>query len=132
MGIPVNTDRVTIISLGFFLLFIAFNSAQNYSAQAMKDAGFDDLGFYSLASLYLVFSFCSFLSTGLVNFLGVKKSLIFGSLGYFFWILCFIVPSLYRQHKDSGIFLFNRGFINFLVIFSAGVTGLGASILWVA
>jgi hypothetical protein len=62
-----NFDRVTLISVGFLLLFIAFNSAANLASKAMSDDGFDSLGFYSNACLYFVFAICSFFSTAIVN-----------------------------------------------------------------
>ena len=128
----VNLDRVTIISIGFTLLFIAFNSAANLSAQTMSNLGYGGLGFYTMAVLYLVFAFTSFFSTAIVNKIGTKASLIFGGLCYFFWVFCFLAPAFSDEKKGSAFFLFNKGFIYFLSLFSAAVNGLGAGILWVA
>jgi hypothetical protein len=127
-----NLDRITIISVGFLLLFIAFNSAANLSAEAMKADDLDGLGFYTMATLYFVFAFSSFFSTGIVNKMGTKTSLVVGALCYFFWVLCFLCPAYYAQNKDSTLFLLNRNFIYFISLFSAGVNGFGAGILWVA
>ena len=132
MKIPVNTDRVTILSVCFLCLFISFNSAQNYSGQAMKDDGFDNLGFQSLATLYLFFSFFSFFSSAIVNALSVKTSLILGAFCYFFWVFCFLAPAFYKDNKNSDIFILNSTFIQVLVLISAAVNGFGAAILWVA
>src|SRR5690606_35323 len=93
-----NFDRVTFISFAFLALFSAFNSAANLSAKAMDDDGFDNLGLYSMAMLYFFYSFCSFISTALVNKLGVKPSLVLAALCYFFWILCFILPAYYKDY----------------------------------
>ena len=106
-----NLDRVTVISLGFLFLFIAFNSAANISGQALKNNGFDGLGFYTMATLYLVFSFCSFFSPFFVNKLGDKTSLFLSGLCYSFWILCFLPAAFYPDHKESPSFIFNRTFI---------------------
>ena len=127
-----NLDRVTILSLGFLFLFIAFNSAANISGQALKNNGFEGLGFYTMATLYLVFAFCSFFSSFLVNKLGAKASLFLGGFCYSFWILCFLPPAFYPDHKDSPSFIFNRTFIEVLSLFSAAVNGFGAGVLWVA
>lgn len=126
-----NLDRVTILSLGFLLLFIAFNSVSNISGQALKNNGFNGLGFYSLATLLLVFSFSSFFSSFFINKLGYKLSLFLGGLCYAFWILSFLPPAFYPDHKDSPSFIFNRSFIQFLSIFSGAVNGFGAVLLWV-
>jgi MFS family permease len=127
-----NLDRVTIIAGGFLLLFIAFNSAANLSAKAMKDDDLGSLGFYSMAVLYFVFAFCSFFSTAIVNKLGTKMSLVCGALCYFFWVFCFLCPAFYADNKNSSLFLLNKGFIYFIVLFSSAVNGFGAGILWVA
>jgi len=90
------------------------------------------LGFYTMATLYLVFAFCSFFSSFFVTKLGAKASLFLGGFCYAFWILCFLPPAFYPDHKDSDSFLFNRTFIQVLSLFSSAVNGFGAGILWVA
>lgn len=127
-----NFGKLVHISLAFLLLFIAFNSASNLSGELMKNAGFGDLGLYNLAILYLFVSLCSFFSTAIVNKLGIKTSLFVGSMCYVFWILSFLLPSLYKDKEDSGIFLFNKGFITFLSLFSSAANGLGAGLIWVS
>ena len=106
-----NLDRVSILSFGFLILFIAFNSVSNISGQSLRNNGFDGLGFYSLATLLLVFSFSSFFSSFFVNKLGYKASLFLGGVCYSFWILCFLPAAFYPDHKDSPSFIFNRTFI---------------------
>jgi len=98
----------------------------------LKINDFDGLGFYTLAVLYLVFSFCSFFSTAIVNKLGFKASLVIGGFCYFFWVFCFLAPCFKSEYPDSNIFLFNRNFITFLLFFTSCINGLGAGILWVA
>jgi MFS family permease len=125
---------MTILSAGFLFLFIAFNSAANLSGQALKNDGFESLGFYTMATLYLVFAFCSFFSSAFVNKVGAKLSLFIGGLCYAFWILCFLPPAMYPDHKadPNPSFLYNKNFIYFLSLFSAAINGFGAGILWVA
>ncbi len=98
----------------------------------MKNDGFDGLGFYTMATLYLVFAFCSFFSSAIVNSIGTKISLLIGGLCYAFWIVCFLPPAFYPENKDSDSFLFNKTFIQVLSLVSAAVNGVGAGILWVA
>ena len=123
---------MTILSLGFLFLFIAFNSAANISAQALENNGFNGLGFYTMAILYLVYSIGSFFSSYFVNKIGDKASLFLSGLCYAFWIFGFIPAAFYPDNKDSSLFIFNRSFIIFLSLFSAAVNGLGSSVLWVA
>jgi MFS family permease len=127
-----NLDKVSILSVGFLFLFTAYNAAANLSAQALENNGFEGLGYYTMATLYLVFGFCAFTSSFIVKKLGAKASLFWGATCYSFWILCFLPPSYYPENKDSGSFLFNRTFIIVLTFFSAAVDGFGAGILWVA
>lgn len=93
-----NFGLVNLVAISFLFLFTAFNSAENLSAKAMRDDGFERLGFYSVAIVNLVLSFASFLSTAIVNKIGIKLAFILGSLCYFFWILCFLFPANYSQY----------------------------------
>ena len=130
-----NFGMVTVMSLGFCLLFIAFNTCQNLSSQVLKEDGFNNLGFTSLAVLYLVFSVASFFSTAIVNKIGyVQVALSSGSFCYTFWILCFLLPSYYSEadDKDNLPFILNRNIIEVMLIATAAINGAGAGILWVA
>ena len=98
----------------------------------LKDDGFDGLGFYTMAMLYFVFAFCSFISAAIVNKIGIKISLLIGGLCYFFWVFCFLAPAYKSVYPDSDIFLFKKGFIYFISLFSAAINGFGAGVLWVA
>jgi len=62
-----NIGQVIIMSVGFTTLFTAFATCQNFASKVLSDDGFDNIGFTTLAVLYLVFSLCSFLSTAIVN-----------------------------------------------------------------
>ena len=65
-----NIDQVTILSISFMLLFTSFNTCQNFAAKVLRDAGFDDLGFLSIATLYFTFAIVSFFGTAIVNKIG--------------------------------------------------------------
>lgn len=133
-----NFCNLTILSVGYMLLFTAFNTCQNLSGKIMKDNGFDNLGYYSLALLYFCFSICSFFATAIVNKIAnIKLSLAIGALCYSFWVLCFILPSFYAQFtadNDDRInsWYMSRGLITFLTLFTASINGAGAGILWTA
>ena len=51
-------------------------------------------------------------------------------------MICFLLPSIYEQYKlendgkEPEIWILNRGFIKFIVLFTAGINGAGAGILW--
>ena len=90
-----NLERVTHLSIGFMLLFLAFNSAENLAAKLIRDDGFNEYGLYSISALYLVFACGGFFSAALVNKLGIKTSLFLGALCYSFRIACFLLPTEY-------------------------------------
>eukprot|EP00347_Sterkiella_histriomuscorum_P006770 403351494 len=98
----------------------------------MINLGFQGLGFYSIAVLYLVFGICSLFSTGIVKKIGTKTSLVVGSLCYSFWIFSFLSPAFAIHAENKDFFLFRRGFVYFSLVFTAAFIGFGASIIWVA
>ena len=69
------------LSLGFLILFIAFNSTQNLQAKLMNDNGFGHLGNYNLACVSVMCIFGSFMSTTIIKKLGVKWALVLGAIG---------------------------------------------------
>jgi hypothetical protein len=84
------------MAVGFMMVFTAFMTCQNFASKVLSDYGFDDIGFISVAVLYIVFAISSFFSTAIVNKIGnAKFSMFFGALCYSFWIVCFILPAFY-------------------------------------
>ena len=65
-----NLGQVLIMSIGFTTLFTAFMTCQNFASKVLADDGFSNLGFTSLAMLYIVFAGASFFSTAIVNMIG--------------------------------------------------------------
>jgi MFS family permease len=111
------------------LLFTAFNSADNLAAKVLREDGYKELGFYSMASLYLVFAITGFTSKALVNKLktpglGYRLPLFIGGLCYFLRILCFLMPATYgpSHHTLTSV----------LILVTAALNGFGAGLLWVA
>ena len=96
----VNFDRVTLASFSFLLLFTAFNSADNLAAKVLREDGFNSLGFYSMAALYLVFAITGFFSKVIVNKISgdsqtKRLAMVIGGLCYFVRITCFLLPVYY-------------------------------------
>jgi hypothetical protein len=127
-----NFDRLMVLSVGFMLLFTAFNTAQSLATQVLLDNNFGNLGFYSLGLLYCTFGLCCFFSLPIVKKLGSKVSLIFGAFCYTFYVASFILPAFRSQKPSSSIWILNKTFIEVFILFAACVNGFGASILWVA
>jgi MFS family permease len=64
----------------------------------------------------------------------ISVSLSLGALCYAFWIVCFLLPSLYHQQEDKENlpWYLNKSFIKTLLIVTAAINGAGAGILWVS
>jgi len=106
--------NVIVMGLGFMMLFTAYNTTQNFATKLLGDEGFGNLGFYSLALLYIVVSVSVFFSPVIVPKTGERLAMWMGAICYIVYIasLVKIIPS---------------------VVYAAStVVGFGASILWVA
>jgi hypothetical protein len=65
--------------------------------------------------------------------IGVKKSLMLGSVCDTLWILCSLPPALKAESDDpdSSVF-FTHGFIYFISLFASVLDGFGDAVQWVA
>lgn len=130
-----NLDRVSVLSIAFMLLFTAFNSADNLAAKILREDGFEGLGFYSMAALYLVFAITGFFSKGLVHKMSDNSEtkrlpMFIGGLCYFLRIMFFLLPAYFKSESHS--WLTSPTTITVLIIVTAMFNGFGAGILWVA
>ena len=85
--------KLLILSIGFQLLFSVFNTAQNLCTSVLDDLGFGNMGFYSLAVLYLTFSLSCFVATAIVNKCGERVCMVVGAMCYTAYTGCFILAS---------------------------------------
>ncbi|CDW86465.1 major facilitator superfamily protein [Stylonychia lemnae] len=128
-----NFGKATQCSIGFLVLFIAFNTCQNLSAQVLQNLGFEDLGNYSLGTVYLVLGFTSMISSAVLKRLGYKITMVIGGMCNAIWVLSYLFPVFKQKYPDQrNLLIFSDGFIYFIVLFSAFINGVGAAILWTA
>jgi hypothetical protein len=127
-----NIGKVAVLSVGFMTLFTAYNTCQNFASKVLLDDGFDNIGFTSLAVLYLVFSVCSFFSTAIVNKIdNIAISLSIGGLCESCFIVCFLLPSSYSEADPENLpWYLDKTFIQYMLIISAAINGAGGGILW--
>ena len=92
-----NISQVTLMSIGFMLLFTAFHVCQSMAVKILKDDGFSNLGFVTMATLYLAYALTSLFSMAIINKVGkIKITMSLGAFAYCFWIVCFLLPSYYH------------------------------------
>ena len=132
-----NIGQVTLLSVSFLFLFTAFNTCQNFSSSVLKQDGFDNLGFTSVAVLYLFFGIFSFFSSAIVNKIGtINISMSLGAMCYTFWIVCFLLPSFYADlsdtDKENPPWFLSKNLITVMLLLTAAINGAGAGILWTA
>jgi hypothetical protein len=102
----------------------------------MKDLGFGNLGYTSIAIIYLVFSFTSSISIAINKKLGTKLTIFFSSCLYTIYIASYLFPA-YKAEKvkrgeDVSSLFYSDGFIKTAYLFSSALTGAGAGPLWVS
>lgn len=101
--------NVAVLSLGFFLLFAAFNTVQSFATTLLGS-----LGNASLAVLYLTVALTVPFAPGAIKMVGSKPALVFGAVCY----------ALYLGSLITG----NAT----LILIGSVVIGIGSAALWVA
>ena len=98
----------------------------------MDEAGFGHLGYYSSALYWMSFGIFSFMAAPIVHRLGMKMSLVMGSVTYTFYVGCMILPVLASEAGEDSAWDNLHGFVSFMLLLSAAINGLGASIMYVS
>lgn len=105
---------IIILSAAFFLIFLSFNTAQQYFAAIYSDFGKEKTAFYSLALIYLFFFIGTFFAPLIAARIGLKKSMIIASLGFAAFVAAIPLKT------------------DWIMIALSVVLGLGAALLWTA
>lgn len=115
-----------MLSFSFFVLFVAFNSAANSAAKALRDSGFNNLGYYSLALLNMTFGLGSIWAPKVVRKYSAKKAMSYATLTYAIWMLSLAMTTVILR----GEYLGKEG-ITILALAIAFFCGPGPSVLWI-
>lgn len=127
-----NLSNATFFSLGTLVLFTSYNSSLNIQSQVMIDDGFGDLGFYSIAVLYLCTAFGSLFSTAIMNKLGWKACFFIGGLTLTLWSFVSIFAAMRGDGSCSSQFYCSVSFVDFIILFVSVINGFGNALYWVA
>ena len=127
-----NKGRVVQISISFFLLFVAFNTCETLITSILEEDGLGSFGFYTLASLYFSIAINAFLSSAIVEKIGIYNSFVIGSFFHFTFVLSSILPAYKHDHPQSDSLLVSDLFIKCTLIVAALLNGFGAGIIWCA
>lgn len=119
MPFNLKTPKAQVVLMGtvFFFVFSAFLTIQAFAS----DMYGEDLGSKMATSLYLSFSFFSFLSPSVTNKLGAKMTMFWGTIGYAGLVAASLI---YFENLDSSF--------DYVVILGGISCGLGAALLWTA
>ena len=110
---------------------MAFFSAANSSAKALKDSGFSNLGFYSLSMLYLNFGLASLWTPHVLKRLMAKKTMVIASTFYALWIISLaLTTAALKSETISAALSYNA--VAVIVLTTSFISGAGWSLLWVA
>lgn len=69
-----------ILGLGTFYATQAFTSITNVFSEILRDAGMNDLGFYSMATMYLACGLSAFVGSSYVSKFGCLHSFLMGNI----------------------------------------------------
>eukprot|EP00049_Salpingoeca_infusionum_P003983 m.73400 g.73400 ORF g.73400 m.73400 type:complete len:457 (-) comp12367_c0_seq4:623-1993(-) len=106
-----HTQRtIYVLSVGFLVVFLAYNSLQNYVTSLLPG----NLGSTSLAVLYISVTVTCFVAPKVVASLGEKWTMVLGAACY----LVYMISTIWA--------------IKEVVLAAAVVIGFGASVLWIA
>ena len=118
-----ETFNVILIGLAFSFIFMAFSTTQALSVSALKTAFsstnnstqsilIDNIGYYTLLCVYIVFTISNIIAPSVVKLFGTKLCLIISSCSYVLFVAVYIYPLVYTLYG------------------SACLIGVGAAILW--
>ena len=111
----VKLYNVIVHSVAFMAMFTAFQTSSSYQATMLKDIlGDKNIGFNSLAIIYVVFALANFVATPIVDKFGSKWCMVASGLIYALFISAFLDPMSWAIYVVSALL------------------GFAAAVLWTA
>ena len=93
-----NFGKITIMNMGWLIIFTSFMTCQNFSSKVLMDCGFESTGYKVVAAMFVTQSISGFFANPIVS--KYDKSYVFfiASLFWVFWIMSFILPAKYSEY----------------------------------
>ena len=126
-----NIKTVIWLACSYLVWFMAFVASANVASKALRECGFQNLGFYSLSILYLFFGLQSFLSPLIIRKVKPKKVMMTSAVGYAIWMVSLALTSIALKSETLKENLSYTA-VYLIVIVSSVIVGTSASLCWVA
>ncbi|MEK7150872.1 MAG: MFS transporter [Patescibacteria group bacterium] len=110
----IPNKNVSLVSMGFFLLFFGFTAAQHYLLPLFKLQGQENTAFISLLLIYFAFFGAGIFAPKIIPSLGLKASIVIGAFSYAFFALSVVLG------------------MQFITLTASITVGVGAALLWVS
>lgn len=127
-----NLLYVSIYSFAFMLTYISFNATQNIIAIILDKNGFGNLGFHSLALIYLSWGLVSLISANIVRKIGLRRSLVSGAVSNTILTLTYLLPICKSTFPNSDSIFTDSTFIYTAILLSSIVNGLMTGPMWIS
>jgi MFS family permease len=119
-GTGSSIRNIWLLTLGFFFLFAAYNTLQGYVTTTLKG----NLGYESLAILYICYEVFLLLAPAICNRIGDRAAMTIGAMCYAIYIGSLMLGN--QLGTESHPIL-----IKITVYLASALIGFGAAILWV-
>jgi len=125
-----NTYSIIKCGLGFFALYFAYNTIQNFITQILEQLGFSQLGFYMLAIRYLSMCFFALIIGPIAEKQGPVKLMTISGILITSLIICFLQP-VYCQYFNMDTGICNHNLIQIQLLIISFIAAYGFTAIWV-
>ncbi|CDW81861.1 major facilitator superfamily protein [Stylonychia lemnae] len=122
---------VTVLSMGFFMIYLADNTTMNLSSVILSKTGFGEWGFYYVALYFLFLGIGSIFSMPIILFLGEKLTIVISASTVCLWVICYSLPAYKNDNPNSDQFFVQESFIKALIFLTTFLYGFLSGPLWV-
>ena len=116
-----------IQALGFFLVFAAFNAAQNLASNLPGPPG---LGTITFAALYGTYTVLCIPAPKVVEIIGPKLAMVIGVIPYVLLVFSHLLPTYCTEDTPEGTACLAESTTVWINIIIAALVGVGAPLVW--